>query len=400
MLPVSILRDILKLFHRFAQTDYAFAYALCEAVSLCWLVLSYDIWCQYSVNLWKCFSKWFKNFEPIAQHVRGAMPKTHVKNHVLKCQQLYSFNYLPHVGETWGENTESGWTEQNQTARSTKEQNNGHHHNTLDNFNGHWNWTKLHQMGASKTYLATNWHEQIEFIAATLHRMYTNCLSWLDSLKKKFDGLTASHPTEYVARWGSMDATPCVVSDEVISVYEVQVKDGMFISLPQNYQSQISMNRSTMQGKAYQKLVQDELTVELAGSGKLACNAQFINTGLQIEHDQCVYYLYIHILEGYWLMLSKTEKRLGSSQKMQRRTRKASFQNVSNCGKCSSSGELLSLICTPSYVKKSPLLIHLNLRRKSSFSHHLSTNQYDLRLGWMILPRLNFYYGRARHTMH
>ena len=46
------------------------------------------------------------------------------------------------------------------------------------------------------------------------------------------------------------------------------------------------------QAKAYQKLIQDELTAELAGSGKLTGEAQFINTGLRIEHDQYVIFLF------------------------------------------------------------------------------------------------------------
>jgi hypothetical protein len=63
----------------------------------------------------------------------------HGKNHAFKGQLLFSFNYLPHVGEAWGENIESGWAEQSRLAGSAKEQNDGNRHDKLDNFNGYWN---------------------------------------------------------------------------------------------------------------------------------------------------------------------------------------------------------------------------------------------------------------------
>jgi len=70
----------------------------------------------------------------------------HIKGHVLYCQLLWSFNYLPYSGETCGEMIETGWAENNQTAGSTKEMNEGHHHDALDDFFGYWNWTKFHEM--------------------------------------------------------------------------------------------------------------------------------------------------------------------------------------------------------------------------------------------------------------
>lgn len=54
-----------------------------------------------------------------------------------------SAKYRPYYGETYGEMIETSWAEQNQTAGSTKKQNDGHRHDTLDDFHGYWNWTKL-----------------------------------------------------------------------------------------------------------------------------------------------------------------------------------------------------------------------------------------------------------------
>lgn len=133
--------------YRYANTDYALAHSLVEANDQRWIMLSYDIWCQYSVNIQKRFEKWFPEASRLLPCIRGAIPKMHIKNHIASCQQLWAFNYIKYSGETWGENIEGGWAEQNQAAGSTKEQNDGHRHDTLDEFFGFWNWTKLHQIG-------------------------------------------------------------------------------------------------------------------------------------------------------------------------------------------------------------------------------------------------------------
>jgi hypothetical protein len=109
-------------------------------------MVSYDIWCQYSKNLRKRFNHSFPMQVELLGRIRGAIPKMHIKNHIEACQQLYAFNYLKFSGETWGENIEGSWAEQNQTAGSTKEQNDGHRHDTLDDFFGFWNWSKLRQL--------------------------------------------------------------------------------------------------------------------------------------------------------------------------------------------------------------------------------------------------------------
>ncbi|KAF8221898.1 hypothetical protein L208DRAFT_1325446, partial [Tricholoma matsutake] len=102
----------------FANTDYALAFALAKCMNNHWIMLSYNIWCQFWINLLKRFFLW-------------------------------AFKYIKYSGETYGEMIETGWVEQNQTAGSTKEQNDGHHHDTLNDFFGYWNWTKYHQTSTS-----------------------------------------------------------------------------------------------------------------------------------------------------------------------------------------------------------------------------------------------------------
>lgn len=78
--------------------------------------------------------------------LHGCVPKLHINGHNRFCQIFFSFIYEQFTGMTCGEGIESAWSEQNHAAAFTKEQNPGHRHDTLDDFNGYWNWTKLHQL--------------------------------------------------------------------------------------------------------------------------------------------------------------------------------------------------------------------------------------------------------------
>jgi hypothetical protein len=137
---------------RFANTDYALASALAECSRNRWIMISYDIWCQYGVNLIKRFREHFPSILPMVSRVRGAIPSAHIRGHLLHCQVLWAFKYIKYSGETYGELIETSWAEQNQTAGSTKEQNDGHRHDTLDDFFGYWNWTKYHQTSQVLSY--------------------------------------------------------------------------------------------------------------------------------------------------------------------------------------------------------------------------------------------------------
>jgi len=130
----------------FHRVDYAIAWGLADYQQLRWLVLSFDIWCSYSINLKKRFLKYFPKMAPLIDKMKGAIPKMHIKNHVEACQLLWAFNYIKCSGDTYGEKIESSWGEGNQAAGSTKEMNDGHRHDALDDFHGYWNWCKLHKL--------------------------------------------------------------------------------------------------------------------------------------------------------------------------------------------------------------------------------------------------------------
>ena len=143
---------------RFANTDYAVAHSLADAYLLRWIMLSYDIWCSYSVKLKKRFAKYFPKAACLIDQMRGAIPKMHVKNHIEACQLLWAFNYIRYSGATYGEKIEGSWDAGNQAAGSTKEMNDGHRHDTLDDFNNYWNWCKLRKLCKFQVFVAQPYH--------------------------------------------------------------------------------------------------------------------------------------------------------------------------------------------------------------------------------------------------
>jgi hypothetical protein len=163
-------------------------------------MLSYDIWCQYSIKLKERFRKHFPDCVEVIEKMRGAIPKMHVKSHQLLCQLLMAFNYLRYSGETWGENIESGWAEQNQTAGSTKEQNDGHQHDTLDDVISFWNWMKQHQLCECYlfTVISKSAFSNVLLPDATLSRMYVNCIQTMQSREEIFQKYSARFSSEII----------------------------------------------------------------------------------------------------------------------------------------------------------------------------------------------------------
>ncbi|KAJ7123012.1 hypothetical protein C8R44DRAFT_621806, partial [Mycena epipterygia] len=105
--------------------------------------VTYDIYCQYGVKLESWVAQMFGKMIPIIRRIKGSIPKMHIHNHQDACEILWNLNWLPHSACTVGEMIETGWAEQNLMAGSTKEQNDGHRHDLIDNTSSHWNWDKL-----------------------------------------------------------------------------------------------------------------------------------------------------------------------------------------------------------------------------------------------------------------
>jgi hypothetical protein len=128
--------------------DYVFASALKHHNRELQKVISYDIACQWWINLLKCLNK-------LPLHIRPpplgptdvVIPKLHVYSHKLECQTDYSLNYLPGAGRTDGEGIERTHSNTGPVCASTKQMGPGSRHDSLDWHWVHWNWQKIVGMG-------------------------------------------------------------------------------------------------------------------------------------------------------------------------------------------------------------------------------------------------------------
>jgi len=115
------------------------------------IIISYDIACQWSRNLFSRCGIYPSNiFSTSADlDVVHLVPKFHLNAHIAACQLEYSFNLTPGVGRTDGEAPERGWAATNAVAASTKEMGPGSRCDTLDDHFGDHNWAKIANMGAT-----------------------------------------------------------------------------------------------------------------------------------------------------------------------------------------------------------------------------------------------------------
>lgn len=115
------------------------------------IVISYDIACQWKINLAKRMDNLPEHLQisaavALATFMFG-IPKFHCPAHEEKCVIPHSLNLMPGVGRTDGEGIERNWAEMNRVANSTKEMGPGSRHDVLNNHFGYHNWSKYTGLG-------------------------------------------------------------------------------------------------------------------------------------------------------------------------------------------------------------------------------------------------------------
>ncbi|KAJ7884187.1 hypothetical protein B0H14DRAFT_3082403 [Mycena olivaceomarginata] len=136
---------------RFANMDYIFASILRHHDPLLWLIVSYDIVCQWWKTLFERLLSLpeLVRFVLILPLVAFVIPKMHIHAHTLMCGILYSLNLIPGSGQTDGEGIERPWSNIGGIASSTRIMGPGARHDTIDDHWGHWNWQKLISLAAT-----------------------------------------------------------------------------------------------------------------------------------------------------------------------------------------------------------------------------------------------------------
>lgn len=136
------------IFLRYVNMDYLFLSSMRQNTPN-FIVISYDIACQWSIHLWERMALYKHHFNFDNRTISFLIPKFHLPAHQESCHLKYSFNISPQVGRTDGEAIERGWAAVNPFASSTKEMGPGSHRDLLDDIFGAYNWDKVTRMGES-----------------------------------------------------------------------------------------------------------------------------------------------------------------------------------------------------------------------------------------------------------
>ncbi|KAJ6458082.1 hypothetical protein C8R47DRAFT_995450, partial [Mycena vitilis] len=134
---------------RYANMDWIFACILKHKDPRLRKIVSYDIVCQWWINL----KKRLMELPPIARLVvsmklmRFVIPKMHIHSHTMACQVQYSLNLVPGSAQTDGEGIERPWAHIGGVSTSTREMGPGSREDTLNCHWSFWNWQKLLGLG-------------------------------------------------------------------------------------------------------------------------------------------------------------------------------------------------------------------------------------------------------------
>ncbi|KAJ6449962.1 hypothetical protein C8R45DRAFT_1114370 [Mycena sanguinolenta] len=112
--------------------------------------VSYDIACQWHLNIWTRMLNYADATLTLpgrGRFLTFLVPKFHLPAHIEACNLKYSFNLTRFVGQTDGEAPERGWADANPLARSTKEMGPGFRRDTLDDHFNDWNHKKIIGLG-------------------------------------------------------------------------------------------------------------------------------------------------------------------------------------------------------------------------------------------------------------
>lgn len=116
------------------------------------LLLSYDIACQYSTNLFRRMKNLPASLqlpEDATKRFSFVVPKFHLYGHGTDCQLRYSVNLLPGCAQSDLEDPERWWAHINPVSMSTKLMSPWSRRETIDDHARGWNWRKITQFGMS-----------------------------------------------------------------------------------------------------------------------------------------------------------------------------------------------------------------------------------------------------------
>ncbi|KAK7005420.1 CxC2 domain-containing protein [Favolaschia claudopus] len=160
----------LQLGERYVNMDFIFWSSIMNIIIL-YLILSYDIACQYSKFFWTRMLELPADMQSQIDHARVwfKVPNFHLPPHQPKCHSAFSFHYMFGAGRTHGETVEQNWEFTNGAASFTKMMGFGTWFATLEDIFGFH--TAHHSI---KTRNGCNWRRLVAWRHIAARRMAEN----------------------------------------------------------------------------------------------------------------------------------------------------------------------------------------------------------------------------------
>ena len=130
--------------------DWVLHWVLVWINGITWILVLYDIMCQYSVNVKRRFREspaleWPSTLTTF--HV--GIGQFHIHGHRPACFPRYSVNFMLGAGNQDGEILETLWKPLNPASSSARGMTLFHRREVIDDHMNHSNWTKLTRIGMS-----------------------------------------------------------------------------------------------------------------------------------------------------------------------------------------------------------------------------------------------------------
>ncbi|KAJ6488781.1 hypothetical protein C8R45DRAFT_826688 [Mycena sanguinolenta] len=202
----------LQLGERYCNMDFILLSALLNTI-IFYLILSYDIACQYGKNFWGRMDNMPDAMKLVLDQTQlwFKIPNFHLPPHLPRCHSPYSFHYMWGASRTHGETVEQNWEFSNGAAAATKMMGLGTRHATLEDLFGFHNWRR---QVAWRSIFARWMAENVK--EGQIHRL---AFEAFDTALREMAPDLVERWTTWVKTWESSQHT-----DGVQSPYELQEK--------------------------------------------------------------------------------------------------------------------------------------------------------------------------------
>lgn len=189
-------------------------------------VATYDIACEYLVNLEHRFAKHFPDQLDSVKKMRWGVPALHVQGHQDSCTYLFGTAYMECLGHFHGETAEHYWAEANQLGPHVRQMNLGHRHDTMIQHHGDWNHKKTMEMGKPAQTKSLSLTDKFYSIAMDLAEDIMEAKAKYTEKRNHFIALSISFK-DYVPGWQKMSRASYKAGKEAVSVYKHSTTKGV-----------------------------------------------------------------------------------------------------------------------------------------------------------------------------